>query len=116
MMTEEEMAGMDWESLLAARKQALENKDYGQSKAVSPYEHRAYARETVAKNPEQFGAFNILPFGYQAAKMLGLGAFDPGTTPPSLTQLGQGLIGAFEGLDQSMGSPIKNKLKQWLSP
>lgn len=110
--TEEEMAKMNWNDLLAARKQAIANKDYERSKAISPYEHRAYARETVAESPSQFGSFNLLPFGYQAAKIVGLGASDPGTTRVSGDQLYHGLVGAYEGLDQATGGVAGNALNR----
>jgi hypothetical protein len=71
------------------------------NKYLAPFEHRAYAREAVAENPALAPIFaGILIPGYQAAKALGMdvSATEEKTTPASMGQVTQGLVGVGEGL------------------
>ena len=86
---------MSWADLLERRRNA---KPEDQEK-LAPYEHRAYARETVAENPLMAPAFLMLTPGYQAYKaLMGGGA----RTKPSLEQLKQGLLGTYEGVQTGL--------------
>jgi hypothetical protein len=63
---------------------------------LSPYEHRAFAREEVSQNPlSAIPLAGAIP-AYQLQKLLtGAGA----RTPPSLDQMKQGYLGIWEGLN-----------------
>ena len=60
-------------------------------------EHRAYARETVADNPLMALSLLVATPAYQLAK---LGGLTNSRSAPSLSQMGQGLLGIGEGLYQ----------------
>lgn len=79
-------------SLLAARKLA---RDQEEQDRLAGYEHRAYARETVADNPLMALSLLIATPAYQVAKLTGLTS---GRSAPSAWQMGQGLLGIGEGL------------------
>lgn len=64
---------------------------------VSPYEHRAFAREAVGENPLMALPIAVGVPAYQAYKAL-VGA----RSAPSLSQVGQGLLGIGEGLLSSL--------------
>ena len=92
MEPSQDLSTADWLSLLEMRRKA-------QSKAeqdrLAGYEHRAYAREAVSENPWMAARLLIATPAYQVAKATGLlGA----RSSPSLTQMGQGLLGIGEGL------------------
>lgn len=92
-MAKNDLASMDWTDLIALRSQFNENP--AAQKKISPYEHRAYAREAVAENPLNAIGYTFMIPGYQAAKAVGLlGA----RTQPSLDQLKHGYKGVGEGL------------------
>ena len=83
-----------WFDLITARRGAPpEMQEY-----LAPYEHRAYARETVAESPWMAPVFALMTPGYQAYKVMRSGA----RTPPSMRQLQQGLLGTVEGLKQGL--------------
>lgn len=87
----DDLARMDWEALRRLRAQSPQNLQA----TLAPYEHRAFARESVGDNPWSAPLYLALVPGYQAAKGVGLlGA----RTGPSMDQLKQGLLGAWEGL------------------
>ena len=60
-------------------------------------EHRAYARETVQGNPLMAVSLLLATPAYQVAK---LGGLTGSRSKPSLSQMGQGLLGIGEGLYQ----------------
>lgn len=95
--TSSNMAGMPWNALNQMRVQA--GGDPQAQAAISPFEHRAYARDEVQGNPLNallYGA-GLIP-GYQAAKMVGLIPTDSQSTGPSWDQFIQGQKGVGEGL------------------
>jgi hypothetical protein len=87
---------MPWLDLMQMRAQTA---DPAQQALLAPYEHRAYAREEVAANPLMAPVYAAMVPGYQALKLLGVGA----RTPASWSELGQGWLGTIEGLKQGLG-------------
>jgi hypothetical protein len=68
------------------------------NKVLAPYEHRAFAREFTRDNPWFAPAMPALPLGYAAMKAATAPfSNDPLRTPPSLSQIGQGMMGIGEG-------------------
>lgn len=91
-----EMSSMSWDELIDLRSRFDGNPEA--QKKIAPYEHRAFAREAVAKNPINALGYAFMIPGYQAAKAVGLlGA----RTKPSFEQLKQGYLGVGEGLPGS---------------
>lgn len=64
-----------------------------QQGTISPYEHRAFAREAVQENPWMALPVAAGTLAYQPYKAI-MGA----RSAPSLDQMGQGLVGVGEGL------------------
>jgi len=89
----DQLAKMSHQDLLAMRMQPNVDQSY-----LAPYEHRAFARETVEQNPAMAVPMLTSIPAYQIAKVLGLGSDDTIKTPPSLNQAVQGGVGVFEGL------------------
>lgn len=85
---------MPWDRLLALRR---EHPDPGAQARLAPFEHRAYAREEVARNPLLAPAYLALVPGYQALKLARGGA----RTAPSMEQLMQGWLGIADGLREA---------------
>ncbi|HEY8027678.1 MAG TPA: hypothetical protein VIF60_24270 [Burkholderiaceae bacterium] len=100
------MATMPWGKLIALRNQAGSNA--AAQAAIAPYEHQAYARETVADNPLMALPWAILPVGYQGAKLLGLMPTDEQSTPPSWKQLAHGEGGVVEGLANGITNRVRS--------
>jgi hypothetical protein len=93
------LSDMTWDELMDLRMQA--GKDIGTQQRLAPFEHRAWARETVGQNPLMALPFAAMIPGYQAAKAVGLlQSDDPKhpTTGPSWEQFKQGFTGVGEGL------------------
>lgn len=86
----QELAKLDHASLYAAR-QYVPREQQGD---ISPYEHRAFAREATTENPWMGLPIAAGTLAYQPYKML-TGKSRSGA---SLDQVGQGLIGVGEGL------------------
>ncbi len=63
-------------------------------------EHRAYARETVADNPLMALSPLVATPAYQLAKLAGT---TNSRSAPSMSQMGQGLLGIGEGLYNRYG-------------
>lgn len=84
------MAQMGWQDLINLRAQLT---DRGQQNQVAPYEHRAYARENVT-NPLNALQMAVQIPGYQAFKAINGNS----RSDPSWSQVGQGLLGTWEGL------------------
>lgn len=101
---EEELASMPWDTLVEMR---LQSQDPKLNQLLAPYEHRAYARETVAEKPWLAPLYTILPFGYQAAKLAGYKGWDDRATPASLEQLKGGLLGVAEGVKDAYRKATK---------
>jgi hypothetical protein len=98
-LSEEEMSGMSFQELLDLRNKYKGNKE--KQIAIAPFEHRAYARETVKDNPHLAPVFaGVLIPGYQLAKVHGVAPTtgDDEPTPASIKQVTEGLKGVGEGL------------------
>lgn len=102
--SDDEMEKMGWDDLYSLRLKNRGNKE--NQAAIAPYEHQAYAREEVAKNPIIAPAFATLPIGYQVAKLVRATDTDDMSTPPSLKQMVHGLKGIIQGA----GIGIKNAI------
>jgi hypothetical protein len=61
---------------------------------IAPYEHRAFARESVGENPLMALPTAIGTLAYQPYKML----MGQSRSAPSIGQMGQGLMGVYEGM------------------
>lgn len=88
--TEEALAKMSWVDLMALRKKLTSREDQN---AIAPYEHRAYAREN---SPDLYSAAQnaVGSLGYTPYKAATGGS----RSDPSLSEIGQGLVGVWEGL------------------
>ena len=86
----EQLGRMDHASLYSAR-QYVPKEQQGD---ISPYEHRAFAREATQENPWMGLPIAAGTLAYQPYKML-TGQARSGA---SLNQVGQGLLGVGEGL------------------
>ena len=94
-VTEDELAKMDWSTLLQLRKVNEKNGDL--QAVLAPFEHRAYARESVAENPLMAASIGVATPAYALAKGLGLiGSRSGGSSP--FTQMAAGFRGIGEGL------------------
>lgn len=85
-----QLGGMDHASLYNARRYVPKD----QQGDISPYEHRAFAREATQENPLLALPIAVGTLAYQPYKML-TGQSRSGA---SLNQVGQGLLGVGEGL------------------
>ncbi len=87
--SEDALSKMPWSDLLQLRSKLTTK---AEQNAVAPYEHRAYAREY---SPDTYSAVQnaVGSLGYTAAKPIIGGA----RSDPSLREIGQGLLGAWEG-------------------
>lgn len=95
----EDMSKMSFADLSALRTKYAGNKE--KQIEIAPFEHRAYARETVEANPHLAPVFaGLLIPGYQAAKLHGVAptSGESGLTPASMKQVTEGLTGVGEGL------------------
>lgn len=92
----DQLASLPWSTLYQMR---MQSSDPLVQAMISPYEHRAYAREQVQQNPLQAPLFAgaLIP-GYQAAKLAGLIPTDGQSSAPSWDQFTGGLTGVGEGL------------------
>lgn len=100
--SEDQLSGMDWETLINMRRQNPKNERL--QDIIAPYEHRAYAREDVAENPLRALSYGYLIPGYQAAKVVGVVR----GTKPSFDQMMQGFYGVGEGLKRYGAETLKN--------
>lgn len=88
--TEEALASMSWPDLIALRKKLSSRYDQN---AIAPYEHRAYAREF--SNTPMEGVQNFLStLAYTPFKSV----VGSSRSDPSFKEMGQGLMGIYEGL------------------
>ncbi len=78
---------------------------------ISPYEHRAFAREATEENPALAPVLGLAVPGYAAAKLVGLNMGDPDSgieqTPPSVEQIKQSFTGIYEGLRKRFTTPTE---------
>lgn len=86
------LATLDQPTLLGMRKRATTQEEQDR---LAGYEHRAYARETVQQNPYMALSLLVATPAYQLAKLFGT---TNSRSRPSLSQMGQGLLGIYEGL------------------
>lgn len=92
----DELAKMDHATLYGLRERnAAQKLVYA---ALAPYEHRAFAREATDENLGLALPIALATPLYAGAKALGLMKNDGTTTPPSFSQVGQGLLGVGEGV------------------
>jgi hypothetical protein len=89
---EKYLATMDHHSLLQLRAKAGKNQKLQDQ--ISPYEHRAFARESAADNPWMALPLAVSTLAYQPYKMI----TGRSRSKPSLDQLLQGFTGIGEGL------------------
>jgi len=89
-LSPQELGKMNHASLYSARQYVPAE----QQNAISPYEHRAFAREATAENPWMGLPIAVGTLAYQPYKMI-QGQSRSGA---SLDQVGQGLLGVGEGL------------------
>lgn len=88
---DDELARMPWSDLYQLR---LRNPSPDLQARIAPFEHRAYARETVANDPLQAPVMAMAVPGYQLLKTF----VGKSRTRPSMSQVTQGLQGVKEGL------------------
>ena len=88
----EDMATAPHAQLYMARAKATDPEIQG---LLAGYEHRAFAREAVEDNPLMALSLLVATPAYQLAKMSGLTG---SRSKPSMSQMGQGLLGIGEGL------------------
>lgn len=107
-----QLASTDHATLYAAR-QYVPKELQGQ---ISPYEHRAFAREATAENPLMALPIAAGTLAYQPYKML----TGQSRSGPALNQVGQGLVGVGEGLWQAfqnrMPAGLVDTLKSYADP
>lgn len=96
-MGPQDLSRVDHATLYQAR-QYVSPEQQGQ---ISPYEHRAFAREATAENPLMGLPIAVGTLAYQPYKMA-MGA----RSGASLDQVGQGLTGVGEGLWQAFQDAI----------
>lgn len=90
-----DLSNLTFDQLLALRQATT---DPSTQKLLAPYEHQAYARETVASNPWSApGLLAMIP-AYQALKLMGLLQGDNRSTPASMAQL----LGGYQGVAQGL--------------
>jgi hypothetical protein len=89
-----QLAEMDHAALYQARSRAPAQ----MQGLLSPYEHRAFAREATQENPLMALPIAAGTLAYQPYKAL-MGA----RSAPSFDQVGQGLLGVGEGLARRLG-------------
>ena len=88
--TEADLAKMTWIDLMGLRSKFKDEKDQN---LLAPYEHRAYARESV-NGPLSAAQQAVSAIGYTPYKAI----FGGTRSAPSWNELGQGLLGVAEGL------------------
>lgn len=95
-LTDDQLATMPWSQLLQMRKSAT---DQAQQNRLANFEHRAYARETVAADPKQALFLGAAIPAYQAVKALPKAITgNQSRSDPSLAQAAAGFHGILEGL------------------
>lgn len=104
-VTHDQLAQMDHASLLGLRKM---NQDPNAQDLLSGYEHRSVAREAGSSNPLMGLSYGAAAPMYQLMKSIPMGVTGlKSRSSPSLNQLGQGIIGAGEGVVEG----VKNWMK-----
>ena len=94
MDTPRDLRSLDHATLYRMRAAA---QDRALQDLLAGYEHRAFAREAVADKPWLAPSLLAATPLYQLAKVAGLTS---SRSAPSLSQMGQGLLGVGEGLLQ----------------
>lgn len=89
VMTDDELAQMDHATLYAARQYV----DGDMQNRISPFEHRAFAREASSENPLLAVPIAVASPLYQLSK-----AFTGARSKPALDQVTGALVGVGEGL------------------
>ena len=99
-LTPETLGKLDHASLYAAREYVPRD----QQNRISPYEHRAFAREATAENPWMGLPIAAGTLVYQPYKVI-TGKSRSGA---SLDQVGQGLLGVGEGLWEAFQNQVQS--------
>lgn len=96
-VTDDQLAQMDHSTLYQLREV---NKSPELQILLAPYEHRAFARQASQENPAMALPIALATPLYAGAKALGYKgeSGSAATTPPTMRQVGQGLLGVGEGL------------------
>ncbi len=94
LLSQKDLSSVPFDQLLALRQAAPSS----EQQRIAPYEHRAYARETVQSDPLAALSMAINIPAYQLAKLLRLVPSDERSTPASFDQLIEGYKGILEGL------------------
>ena len=94
MPSRADLPNLDHATLYRMRRSAA---DQALQDLLAGYEHRAFAREAVAEKPWLAPSLLVATPLYQLAKVAGL---TNSRSAPSLSQMGQGLLGVGEGLWQ----------------
>lgn len=92
------LAKMPWSDLYQLR---LRHPDPELQARIAPFEHRAYARETVSEDPLKAPVMAMAVPGYQLLKTF----VGKSRTRPSMDQVTQGLRGVGEGLTDWWNRP-----------
>lgn len=102
---EDQLAKMPWDQLIALRQQYKAHPEV--QEMLAQFEHRAYAREEVAKNPMMAPVYGAMVPAYAGYKALGklMGTRGPNETGGTLGQMVQGFTGVGEGINQWMNRP-----------
>ena len=108
-----QLSSMNWDNLIALRHANTKNQKAQQ--LLADYEHRAYAREEVAKNPLKAPIYPLMTAGYQGMKVVrdAVTGTPEGGTPPSLKQAAAGLKGTAEGLGIAWDQFVASKRQQF---
>lgn len=88
-----DLSSLDFHTLWKMRENA--GRDKALQNWISPYEHRAMAREATTDNPLMALPLAVATPLYQVAKLLGQ---TNSRSAPSWSQMGHGLLGVGEGL------------------
>lgn len=108
-LTEAQANAMSQQDLNMLRIQHAKDMEY--QKAISPYEHKATAREAVEENPLMAIPYAAMVPGYAVAKALHLLPEEESTTPPSWAQV----IGGYQGIGQGLEKAYESKIAKPIS-
>jgi hypothetical protein len=93
--------GADFSTLVSLRNQNKENMEA--NIALAPAEHRQWAREYTREHPWAAPFIPPMAAGYAVAKLLRVpGLYNEFSTPPSLAQISQGSLGAWDGTKENL--------------
>lgn len=105
LLDPKEMSEADFYTLWLMRKQAEGNREL--QNQISPYEHRAFVREGVKDNPLMAVPYAVMTPLYQLSKLFPELTGNKSRSDPSWNQMGHGLLGIGEGLQQGLLSRLR---------